>query len=169
MNSTVGALRSCNFGSPDSGYKSDALPTLYSAGGVLKCFYFWTFGFERRTCLFHFTFLLHYVWHVPANRRMVILAVLNKLMSIQCIFYCRSRMSILYLFLNPCYQMLTECSVFETLSCRSPGRVGLPGFTAYSATKYGVVGFSDCLRREMAKFKVKVVTVEPNMYRSVLR
>ncbi|XP_060071535.1 17-beta-hydroxysteroid dehydrogenase type 6-like [Ylistrum balloti] len=46
------------------------------------------------------------------------------------------------------------------------GRVGLPGFTAYSATKYGVVGFSDCLRREMAKFKVKVITIEPNMYRT---
>ncbi|OWF49419.1 17-beta-hydroxysteroid dehydrogenase type 6 [Mizuhopecten yessoensis] len=46
------------------------------------------------------------------------------------------------------------------------GRVGLPGFTAYSATKHGVVGFSDCLRREMVKFKVNVVTIEPNMYRT---
>ncbi|XP_052070487.1 17-beta-hydroxysteroid dehydrogenase type 6-like isoform X2 [Mytilus californianus] len=46
------------------------------------------------------------------------------------------------------------------------GRNGLPGFSAYSATKFGVIGFSECLRREMKKFNVKVITIEPSMYKT---
>nr|WLO36069.1 17-beta-hydroxysteroid dehydrogenase type 6-like protein [Sinonovacula constricta] len=48
------------------------------------------------------------------------------------------------------------------------GRVALPGFTAYSASKFGVIGFSDSLRREMFKFGVKVITIEPKLYRTAI-
>lgn len=48
------------------------------------------------------------------------------------------------------------------------GRVSVPGFTSYSASKYAVVGFSDGLRREMLKFGVKVITVEPSLYRTAM-
>ncbi|XP_076073094.1 17-beta-hydroxysteroid dehydrogenase type 6-like [Mytilus galloprovincialis] len=46
------------------------------------------------------------------------------------------------------------------------GRNGLPGFSAYTATKFGIIGFSECLRREMNKFNVKVITIEPSMYKT---
>ena len=45
------------------------------------------------------------------------------------------------------------------------GRVALPGFTSYSSSKFAVIGFSDSLRREMFKFGVKVITIEPTLYR----
>ncbi|XP_076458567.1 short-chain dehydrogenase/reductase family 9C member 7-like [Babylonia areolata] len=48
------------------------------------------------------------------------------------------------------------------------GRVALPGFTSYSSSKFAVVGFSDSLRREMFKFGVKVITIEPSLYRTAL-
>ncbi|KAK3742600.1 hypothetical protein RRG08_023432 [Elysia crispata] len=48
------------------------------------------------------------------------------------------------------------------------GRTGVPGFTAYSASKYGVVGFSECLRREMVHFGVKVILVEPFIYKTAM-
>ncbi|KAL5019259.1 hypothetical protein ScPMuIL_004981 [Solemya velum] len=46
------------------------------------------------------------------------------------------------------------------------GRCGLPGLSAYTASKFGIIGFSDCLRREMMKFHVKVITIEPTLYRT---
>lgn len=48
------------------------------------------------------------------------------------------------------------------------GRCSLPGFTAYSASKFGIIGFSDSLRREMKKFDVKVITIEPRLYRTAI-
>ncbi|XP_060591366.1 17-beta-hydroxysteroid dehydrogenase type 6-like [Ruditapes philippinarum] len=48
------------------------------------------------------------------------------------------------------------------------GRLALPGFTAYSASKYGLIGFSDSLRREMRKFGVKVISIEPKLYRTAI-
>ncbi|KAK7113360.1 short-chain dehydrogenase/reductase family 9C member 7-like [Littorina saxatilis] len=48
------------------------------------------------------------------------------------------------------------------------GRIALPGFTAYSSTKFAVVGFSDSLRREMFKFGVKVITIEPSLYKTAI-
>lgn len=48
------------------------------------------------------------------------------------------------------------------------GRVALPGFTAYSASKFGLIGFSDSLRREMWKFGVKVISIEPKLYRTAI-
>ncbi|MFV0481631.1 MAG: SDR family NAD(P)-dependent oxidoreductase [Campylobacteraceae bacterium] len=37
----------------------------------------------------------------------------------------------------------------------------LPELSIYSATKYAVVGFSNCLRLELKKYNVKVTTVNP--------
>lgn len=48
------------------------------------------------------------------------------------------------------------------------GRCALPGFTAYSASKFGLIGFSDSLRREMRKFDVKVISIEPKLYRTAI-
>ncbi|KAL4239311.1 (2R 3R)-2 [Mactra antiquata] len=48
------------------------------------------------------------------------------------------------------------------------GRCALPGFTAYSASKYGLIGFTDSLRREMWKFGVKVISIEPKLYRTAI-
>ncbi|CAL1541586.1 unnamed protein product [Lymnaea stagnalis] len=48
------------------------------------------------------------------------------------------------------------------------GRTALPGFTAYSASKFAVLGFSDSLRREMKHFGVKVITLEPALYKTAM-
>ncbi|KAK0055979.1 17-beta-hydroxysteroid dehydrogenase type 6, partial [Biomphalaria pfeifferi] len=47
-------------------------------------------------------------------------------------------------------------------------RTAIPGFTAYSASKFAVIGFSDSLRREMKHFDVKVITIEPSLYKTGL-
>ena len=41
------------------------------------------------------------------------------------------------------------------------GLVGLPGSSVYSATKFGVVGFSDALRREVRKYGIQVTALCP--------
>lgn len=41
------------------------------------------------------------------------------------------------------------------------GKVGVPGNTSYSASKFGVVGFSDALRMEMTRTGVSVTVVCP--------
>jgi short-subunit dehydrogenase len=41
------------------------------------------------------------------------------------------------------------------------GLVGAPGSSVYSATKFGVIGFSDALRREVHKYGVRVTTFCP--------
>jgi NADP-dependent 3-hydroxy acid dehydrogenase YdfG/uncharacterized protein YciI len=43
------------------------------------------------------------------------------------------------------------------------GRVANPTASAYAATKFGVVGFSESLRREVYKDKIRVTVVEPGM------
>ncbi|CAG5129941.1 unnamed protein product [Candidula unifasciata] len=48
------------------------------------------------------------------------------------------------------------------------GRTAMPGYTAYSASKFAVIGFSESLRREMSVFGVTVVTVEPSLYKTGL-
>ena len=48
------------------------------------------------------------------------------------------------------------------------GRVALDNFGAYCMTKYAVVAYSDVLRREMKKFKVKVSTVEPGLFKTAM-
>lgn len=44
------------------------------------------------------------------------------------------------------------------------GSVGYPGLSLYCATKFGLEGFADCLRCELAKFGVKVVLLRPGDY-----
>jgi len=46
------------------------------------------------------------------------------------------------------------------------GRFALPGLSAYAASKFGVEGFSDSLRREMLQWGVKVVLVEPGFMKT---
>jgi len=43
------------------------------------------------------------------------------------------------------------------------GRVANPGAGAYAATKFGVVAFSESLRREVYKDKIRVTVIEPGM------
>lgn len=41
------------------------------------------------------------------------------------------------------------------------GSIGFPGYTAYCATKFGLRGFSEALRRELADTPVQVIYVAP--------
>ena len=41
------------------------------------------------------------------------------------------------------------------------GRIGLPGFSVYSASKFGLHGFAEALRRELQGSRVKVQTIGP--------
>ncbi|KAM9317090.1 D-beta-hydroxybutyrate dehydrogenase, mitochondrial-like isoform 1-T1 [Gastrophryne carolinensis] len=44
------------------------------------------------------------------------------------------------------------------------GRLGNPSRSSYCVTKFGVEAFCDCLRQEMYKWDVKVVTIEPGNF-----
>lgn len=46
------------------------------------------------------------------------------------------------------------------------GHFTYPGFVGYSMSKHAMVSFADGLRREMKKWGVKVITVEPGLYRT---
>ena len=48
------------------------------------------------------------------------------------------------------------------------GRFTLPNLSFYSMSKHAVIAFSDGLRREMFGWDVKVITIEPQAYQSVL-
>jgi NAD(P)-dependent dehydrogenase (short-subunit alcohol dehydrogenase family) len=48
----------------------------------------------------------------------------------------------------------------------STGRVGNPGYAAYSASKHAVEGLSEALRHEVMRFGVHVVLIEPGTYRT---
>jgi NADP-dependent 3-hydroxy acid dehydrogenase YdfG len=43
------------------------------------------------------------------------------------------------------------------------GRVASPGSSGYAATKFGVVGFSEAVRREVYSDKVRVTVIEPGL------
>lgn len=49
------------------------------------------------------------------------------------------------------------------------GRTGNPGGAAYSATKFGVVGFSEALRKEVYKDNIRVTVIEPGIVETELR
>jgi NADP-dependent 3-hydroxy acid dehydrogenase YdfG len=49
------------------------------------------------------------------------------------------------------------------------GRVSNPNAAAYAATKFGVVGFSESLRREIYKDNIRVSVIEPGMVETELR
>ncbi|XP_053315568.1 D-beta-hydroxybutyrate dehydrogenase, mitochondrial-like [Spea bombifrons] len=44
------------------------------------------------------------------------------------------------------------------------GRMGSPSRSGYCVSKYGVEAFSDCLRQEMYRWGVKVISIEPGNY-----
>jgi short-subunit dehydrogenase len=46
------------------------------------------------------------------------------------------------------------------------GRIGLPGFAAYSASKFGLRGFAEALRRELADTTVRVQYLGPRSTRT---
>ncbi|WP_438447047.1 SDR family oxidoreductase [Gorillibacterium sp. sgz5001074] len=48
------------------------------------------------------------------------------------------------------------------------GRIGLPGYAPYSASKHAMEGFSESLRLEMLPYGVRVVLVEPGSYRTAI-
>lgn len=48
------------------------------------------------------------------------------------------------------------------------GRVANPSASGYAATKFGVVGFSESLRREVYADKVRVTVIEPGLVRTEL-
>lgn len=48
------------------------------------------------------------------------------------------------------------------------GKIAMPGFGAYSATKYAIEAVSDALRRELAPHGVGVVIVEPGAVRTAM-
>lgn len=45
------------------------------------------------------------------------------------------------------------------------GRFTMPGFVAYCMSKAIVIAFTDGLRRELAKWNIEVVSIEPHLYR----
>ena len=49
------------------------------------------------------------------------------------------------------------------------GRTANPNGAAYSATKWGVVGFSESLRKELVPSKVRVTVIEPGVAQTELR
>ncbi|MFC4597742.1 SDR family oxidoreductase [Cohnella hongkongensis] len=48
------------------------------------------------------------------------------------------------------------------------GRVALPGYGAYAASKFAVEGFSESLRHEAAPYGIRVYLVEPGAYRTAI-
>ncbi|MBA4264180.1 MAG: short chain dehydrogenase [Comamonadaceae bacterium] len=46
------------------------------------------------------------------------------------------------------------------------GRMGLPGFSVYSASKFGLLGFAEALRRELADTTVRVQYIGPRSTRT---
>lgn len=43
------------------------------------------------------------------------------------------------------------------------GRVGIPGWSVYCATKWAVVGFSESIRKELIKYNIRVTVIEPGV------
>lgn len=48
------------------------------------------------------------------------------------------------------------------------GRIAIPGFSPYAASKYAIEGFSEALRLEAAPFGVRVLLIEPASYRTAI-
>ena len=48
------------------------------------------------------------------------------------------------------------------------GRVTLDNLGVYCMSKYAIISYSDALRREMRKFKVKVSTIEPGLFKTAM-
>lgn len=48
------------------------------------------------------------------------------------------------------------------------GSIGFPGFSSYCASKFGLHGFSEALRRELADTAIKVIYVAPRAIRTAI-
>lgn len=48
------------------------------------------------------------------------------------------------------------------------GLSGMPGLSAYTASKFAVEGFSECLRYEVKPYGINVVLVEPGMFKTAI-
>ncbi len=48
------------------------------------------------------------------------------------------------------------------------GRIGHPGYTAYAASKFGLTGFAESLRRELADSDIAITTLSPRATRTAL-
>lgn len=48
------------------------------------------------------------------------------------------------------------------------GRIGLPGYAPYSASKHAVEGFSEALRLELLPYGIRVALVEPGSYQTAI-
>jgi NAD(P)-dependent dehydrogenase (short-subunit alcohol dehydrogenase family) len=48
------------------------------------------------------------------------------------------------------------------------GRIGLPGYAPYAASKFAVEGFCESLRHELAPLGIRVVLVEPGAFRTAI-
>ncbi|CAL1267385.1 unnamed protein product [Larinioides sclopetarius] len=46
------------------------------------------------------------------------------------------------------------------------GRMAMPYMTPYSVSKFAVVGFNECLRREMDVWGIRVISIEPELFRT---
>lgn len=46
------------------------------------------------------------------------------------------------------------------------GRIGIPGWSVYCATKWAVIGFSESIRKELLKYNIKVTVIEPGVVRT---
>ncbi len=46
------------------------------------------------------------------------------------------------------------------------GRIGIPGWSVYCATKWAVIGFSESIRKELLKYNIRVTVVEPGVVRT---
>ncbi|XP_076305832.1 retinol dehydrogenase 7-like [Tachypleus tridentatus] len=60
-----------------------------------------------------------------------------------------------------CLPLIRRCSGRIVNITSVNGSCAFPGLSTYSATKFGLEGFSDSLRLEMAKFNVNVVVIQP--------
>ena len=46
------------------------------------------------------------------------------------------------------------------------GRMGLPGSSAYTSTKFALEGLTECLRYELGQFGIKITLIEPGVIKT---
>lgn len=69
---------------------------------------------------------------------------------------------------NQKYSDLNENGVRIVNVCSLAGRFSIPGIISYCVSKASLVSFSDGLRREVAKWGINVVTIEPHLFKTNL-
>ena len=69
---------------------------------------------------------------------------------------------------NQKFSDLNENGVRIINVCSLAGRYAIPGIISYCVSKASLVSFSDGLRREIAKWNINVVTIEPHLFKTNL-